>query len=83
MRCFVFVVVSAGAGHVLMLFGFLFENLWLAQAALGWEVPNIVDDVPHLFILQNPFPPRHSRRLDSVFDDPLQLAVGVILHVFD
>ena len=82
MRLCVVVVVSGRALHVLMFFGFFFENVRSAQAALRGKVANIVDDFSHLFVFQNSFPSRHAGRLDAVFNDPFQLAVSVVLHVF-
>src|SRR5258707_8921414 len=82
MRLCVVMIVSGSAMHVLVLFLFFLKNRRCAQAALWGKMADIVDDVPHLFVFLNPFPSRHAGRLDAVFNDPLQLAVSVVLHVF-
>src|ERR1051326_859720 len=51
------------------------------QAAFGRKMPDEVNDVPHLLVLQYSFPGRHSTVANPVFDDPFQLAIRVRLDV--
>ena len=55
----VMVVVSC-AFHVLMLFCFFLIDRRLAQAALGRKMTYKVDNVPHLVVIQDALPSRHS-----------------------
>lgn len=51
----------------------------LFPAVFCREMPDVVDDLPEFFILHNAFPGGHSGGKDSVFYNPLQLAVGIAL----
>lgn len=74
-------VLSAVGLHRLVLFFFLFENFGNSQAAFLRQVADVTDDLPHLVVFENAFPGRHSRRIDAINDNLMQLAVGIILNV--
>src|SRR6266581_6434631 len=67
--------------HFLVLFFAFLVNGGRSQAALRGQVADEVHDVPHLLVIENALPSRHSSKTDSVFYDPLQLPVGIFLHV--
>ena len=67
--------------HGFVLFGFFLEDVRRAEAASSREVTDIADHLPHLIVFQNAFPSRHSGRPNPIFDNPLQLAVGIFLNV--
>src|SRR5262249_48297572 len=68
--------------RVLVLLGFFLVDLRSAKAASRGQMANVVHDLPHLVVFKNAFPSRHAGGADAVLNDPLQLAVGVILNVF-
>lgn len=52
-----------------------------AQAACRWEMADIDDDRPQFIVAQNAFGTGHARRRDPVVEDPLQLAICVLLNL--
>src|SRR3954465_9683703 len=70
------------AFHPFVLFFLFLKDGGRAEASLGRQVANVVDDLPHFVVLENPFPSRHSGGTNTVLDDPLELPVGVLLHIF-
>jgi hypothetical protein len=52
-----------------------------AETSFLRQMSNIEDYLPHLIVLEKSLPTRHSRHADPVFDDPFQLAVGVLLNI--
>src|SRR5437016_1795381 len=44
-------------------------------------MPEETDHLPHLLVLYDTFPCRHARRVNSVHDNPMQLAIGIVLNV--
>src|SRR5438270_7576395 len=51
------------------------------EASCRREMPEEVNDVPHLLILQNSLPARHSAVPYPILENPLQLAVRVRLNI--
>src|ERR1700753_932150 len=44
-------------------------------------MPDVVDHLPYLVIIDKPFPCRHPRHADAIFDHPFQLTVSVLLNI--
>ncbi len=53
----------------------------IAQAAFGREMADVKDHAPHLFVAEVAGGGGHAGGIESVLDDPLELAVGVSLHL--
>ena len=68
--------------HLLMLLFAFFVDLWRAEAAFGREMTDKEHDLPLLIIARIIGPSRHARGLDAILDDPLQLAISVVLDFF-
>ena len=66
---------------VTVLFRFLGEDRRRAKAPFGWKVAKEADYVPHLVIIQNALPRRHTTHADTVLEDPFELSIGVFLDV--
>src|ERR1700751_2316610 len=41
-----------------------------------------INHLPHLFVTEGSFPCRHSRGIDAVPNNPFQLTILVVLHIF-
>ena len=65
--------------HRFMLFLLFLEDLRSSQAALRGQMTNVADYLPDLVFFQNSLPGRHAGGIDSVYENPVQLAVGVSL----
>src|SRR5882724_1895873 len=74
-------VVFLGFG-VLVLSVFFCVDDRNPQAAFGGQATKKSHHLPHLAVIESTFPGRHSRWTDAVLDDPLQLSILVVLHVF-
>jgi hypothetical protein len=53
---------------------------WLAQASRGRQIANIDHDGPNLFVAENSARCWHSGGPQTVLDDPVELAIGVVLN---
>jgi hypothetical protein len=52
-----------------------------SMRARRWKVPKIDNDVPRLIVVESPIRSGHSRRRDSVLNDPSELAIAIALNI--
>ena len=67
---------------VLVFFLLFFINTGNSQASLGRQMADVVNDFPHLVIVENALPRGHSGGIDAVINYPFELPVSVVLNVF-
>src|SRR5207248_2320956 len=75
--------VLVGRVHHLFVFVLAFlEYIWNSLAPFLRKMPQEAHNTPHLLILQSVLPAGHAAETDTILDDPFQLPVPVLLHVF-
>src|SRR5262245_7561122 len=67
--------------HLLVLFVFFLEDGGLSEASLFRQMADVADYLPHLVVFDNSFPGGHAGGVYSINQNPVQLAIGVGLHV--
>src|SRR5579883_40629 len=67
--------------HALMFLFFLLKDLWSSQASLRWQMPDVQHNGPHLVIAEDLLPGRHAGGIDAIYQDPVQLAIGISLDI--
>ena len=82
MMMFVFrtaLMVSRVRQLLVFVFAF-FENRGNALAAFRGELSQEPHDAPHLIVFKLALPARHAAKANSIFDDPFELSVFVLLN---
>lgn len=74
------VLVVSGLRQVLVFVFAFFKNCGNALAAFRGELPQEPHNAPHLIVFKLALPARHATEANSVFDDPLELSVFVLLN---
>ena len=75
------VLMPAGL-HLLMLLLLFFEHFRSSQTSLFGKMAKVTDDFPHFIFLEYALPCGHARRVNAIHDDPMQLAICVVLNIF-